>query len=175
MNSIQQAIVWFRRIFHCRGFGIQSPTDYSFVREVVNERSPYYAYSEVGLGDTWLRRKMGRLCLRLANHQQPDVIVDLAGYADYLSAGCRRAVITHDVAAAHGTVLVVASADSIDDELLAACLPGAMLMVEDTGLHSKQWQTVLQQPQATITFDLYYCGIAIFDPQRAKQHYIVNF
>ena len=49
-----------RRIGHCRGFGIQSPTDFMFVREVVNEHWPYYAYTETGKDDNWLRKKMGQ-------------------------------------------------------------------------------------------------------------------
>ena len=175
MNKIQQAFVWLRRIFHCRGFGIQSPTDYSFVRNVVNEHSPYYAYGEVGQGDAWLRRKKGRLLFRLANYVQPDTIVDYAGYADYLSAGCRHAVITHDVVSVNGTSLIVVPAADTSAALLAACQPGSMLVVEDIASHKRQWQTVVQQPRATITFDLYYCGIVSFSPERSKQHYIINF
>lgn len=172
-----QAIVWLRRIRHCRGFGIQSPTDYSFVRDVVNEQRPYYAYGEVGLSDDWLRSKLGRLYLRLANYVQPDVIADLIGYTDYLSAGCRKAAITHSLSSNFGNdpALVVERADDVSPALLLHCGEKTVLVVEDIGTHRWQWQKVEQWPTATVTFDLYYCGIATFNLQRAKQHYIVNF
>lgn len=172
-----QAFVWLKRIRHCRGFGIQSPTDYSFVRDVVNEQRPYYAYGEVGLTDDWLRSKLGRLYFRLANYVQPDVIVDLIGYTDYLSAGCRKAAITKSLSNdfGNGPALVVVRADDVSSALLSHCVDKTMLVVEDIGTHHRQWQTVEQWPAATVTFDLYYCGIATFNPQRAKQHYIVNF
>ena len=95
MNRLHQAWVWLRRIGHCRGFGIQSPTDYRFVRYVVNEHWPYYAYRQTGLNDSPLRRKLGRLYFRLANHLQPGTVVDLLGYDEYLRAGCRKAVVRH--------------------------------------------------------------------------------
>ena len=177
VNRIMQAFVWLKRIRHCRGFGIQSPTDYSFVRDVVNEQRPYYAYSEVGLTDDWLRSKLGRLYLRLANYVQPDVIADLAGYTDYLSAGCRKAAITKSLSNDFGNspALVVVPVDDINPALLSHCGDKTLLVVEDIGTHHRQWQTVVKWPAATVTFDLYYCGIATFNPQRAKQHYIVNF
>ena len=44
MNRARRILTWIRRIRHCRGFGIQSPTDYRFVRNVINENYPYHAY-----------------------------------------------------------------------------------------------------------------------------------
>lgn len=177
VNRMMQAFVWLRRIRHCRGFGIQSPTDYSFVRDVVNEQRPYYAYGEVGLADDWLRSKLGRLYLRLANYVQPAVIADLVGYADYLSAGCRKATIVNSLTdnLGKGPALVIVPADDVTPTLLSCCGEKTMLVVEDIGSHHQQWHTVEQWPAVTVAFDLYYCGIATFNPQRAKQHYIVNF
>ena len=39
--------VWLSRINHCRGFGVQSPSAYAFIRYVVNEHYPYYAYEDL--------------------------------------------------------------------------------------------------------------------------------
>jgi hypothetical protein len=55
----------------------------------------------------------------------------------------------------------------------------AVLVVE--GIHQDKGQlafwrnNVEQAPEVTVTFDLYYCGIAWFDRKRAKQHYKINF
>ena len=39
--------VFLKRLRHCAGFGVQSPTDYAFVREVIYERWPYALYAEL--------------------------------------------------------------------------------------------------------------------------------
>ena len=36
MQRLRHAFVWLMRIGHCRGFGVQSPTDYWLVRYVIN-------------------------------------------------------------------------------------------------------------------------------------------
>ena len=87
MNRLHHVLVWLSRIQYCRGFGIQSPTDYRFVRYVINEHWPYYAYEALGQNDDWLRRKLGLLYFRLANERQPKTIVDWVGFHDYLQAG----------------------------------------------------------------------------------------
>ena len=82
-------LVWLSRIHCCRGFGIQSPTDYAFVRYVVNEHWPYYAYDVLHEAD-WLREKLGRLYFRLANWRQPTVILS-DDYQQWWHAGCKKA------------------------------------------------------------------------------------
>lgn len=76
MTQLKHWLVWLSRIHHSWGFGIQSPTDYAFVRYVVNEHWPYYAYENL-LDDDWMQQKLGRLYFRLANWRQPNrMIVD---------------------------------------------------------------------------------------------------
>ena len=48
MQRLRHAFVWLKRIGHCRGFGVQSPTDYWLVRYVINEHWPYYQYASLG-------------------------------------------------------------------------------------------------------------------------------
>ena len=90
MQRLRHAFVWLMRIGHCRGFGVQSPTDYWLVRYVINEHWPYYQYVTLGEGDEWLTRKLGLLYFRLANWLQPHKI-ESDGYQQYLQAGCRKA------------------------------------------------------------------------------------
>mgnify|MGYP007122042827 CR=1 FL=1 len=190
MNRLQQSWVWLRRIAHCRGFGIQSPTDYRFVRYVVNEHWPYYAYAELGESDDWLRRKLGRLYFRLANYLQPDTIVDLVGMKEYLRAGCRRASISttfNDLQAsglraqrrqdAGGSTpqLILVPAEVNVSQLMESAGEHTALVVQNIWQHPKAWKKVLNDSRPTVTFDLYYCGIVFFTPKRTRQNYIVNF
>ena len=65
--------VWLSRINHCRGFGVQSPSAYAFIRYVVNEHYPYYAYEDLRKQHadvSGVRLKLCRLYLRLANYAQ---------------------------------------------------------------------------------------------------------
>ncbi|MCR4602061.1 MAG: hypothetical protein K5683_00835 [Prevotella sp.] len=174
MNRLQQASVWLRRIGHCQGFGIQSPSDYRFVRYVVNEHWPYYAYAELGKDDDWLRQKLGRLYFRLANFLQPALISDMLGYQDYLKAGCHKATIQTQYS--NNANLTLAPGDTNASELQPDNDNGCqVLVIQDIWNHPTIWKKILADSRATITYDLYYCGIAFFNPERNKQHYIVNF
>lgn len=174
MNIITRILVWTSRIGHCRGFGIQSPTDYQFVRYVVNEHWPYYAYQHLGKSDGWLKSKLGRLYLRLANWRQPSVIVDQAGAADYLNAGCRKAVITGQPGDS-SIEMALLPVDSDCLPILERCADGSLVVVQDIYKKKDAWQAVTTHERATICFDLYYCGIVISDSHRTKQSYIINF
>ena len=44
MKSLSE---YLSRIGKSRGFGIQSPWAYSFVKDVISEKLPYYAYSDI--------------------------------------------------------------------------------------------------------------------------------
>ncbi len=176
MNRLHRLFVWLCRINHCRGFGIQSPTDYRFVRYVVNEQWPYYAYEKLDAEASWLDRKLGHLCLRLANALQPTDVVDRAGAAPYLLAGCRKARVADDFCpdTAYGLAVV-----DVDDERLEQAVDLAeghsVLMVRCIWRNPQRWQQLVGNPRTVVTFDLYYCGIAFFDTRRAKHNYIVNF
>ena len=88
---------WFLRCRYSRGFGIQSPSAYSFVRYVINEHYPYYAYTalEEEMSERSRSfRKMGRLVFRLANHWQPQyVVMGDYDFAPYAYAGCNSTLV----------------------------------------------------------------------------------
>ena len=171
-NQLKAASVWLRRIGHCRGFGIQSPSDYWLVRYVINEHWPYYQYETLGQNDDWLTRKLGRLFFRIANWRQPAVIESNA-YREYLQAGCRKAVW------GESSELVVLSLEGDWRSRLSYIYnkvsADSVLIV--TGLSKARdiWREIVNDEQAVLTFDLYYCGIVLFDKKRNKQNYIVNF
>lgn len=172
MIWLMRPIVWLCRIGHCRGFGIQSPTDYWLVRYVINEHWPYYQYDSVGFDDDWLTRKLGRLYFRLSNWLQP-TIIESDHYRDYLKAGCNKSVF------GDSSELICISLENDYRYRLSNILYKAndttVLVVEGIWKDTSFWRDIVNDERTGITFDLYYCGIVMFDKNRHKQNYIVNF
>ena len=170
-------LVWLSRIHCCRGFGIQSPTDYAFVRYVVNEHWPYYAY-DVLREDDWLREKLGRLYFRLANWRQPTVILS-DDYQQWWHAGCKKAKCMSNLSPLAPCPLPLAriTIDQWADfqSLLPHCDQQSVLVIEDIRHNWPLWQEIARSPQTGTTFDLYYCGIVFFDAKRFKHNYKINF
>ena len=171
-NQLKAASVWLRRIGHCRGFGIQSPSDYWLVRYVINEHWPYYQYERLGQDDDWLTRKLGRLCFRIANWRQPAVI-ESSAYREYLQAGCRKAVW------GESSELMVLSLEGDWRSRLSYIYnkvsADSVLVVTGLSKARDVWREIVNDERAVLTFDLYYCGIVLFDKKRDKKNYIVNF
>jgi hypothetical protein len=174
-NQLKAAGVWLRRIGHCRGFGIQSPSDYWLVRYVINEHWPYYQYERLGRNDDWLTRKQGRLCFRIANWRQPTTILT-NGYQRWFQAGCRSAHILSDLGdetlqLAHIEIEQCAQLE----ELYTHCQQESVIIVEGIHRDWNAWHAIEKDVRVGTTFDLYYCGIVFFDVQRYKHHYRINF
>ena len=174
-SKIKSLWVWLLRWRYTRGFGIQSPIDYSFVRYVINEHWKYYAYSRLGKDDDWLRRKLGRLYFRIANWKQPKVI-ESTGYHDYLKAACK------DVTFGTSTEMIIISVTDSDNDRIVDIYnrikEDSLLIVEDINADEtarKRWNMIVNNELAGVSFDLYYCGIVFFDRKRYKQTYRINF
>ena len=171
-ERLKAVAVWLRRIGHCRGFGIQSPSDYWLVRYVINEHWPYYQYETLGRDDDWLTRKMGRLLFRISNWRQPSVI-ESSDYRDYLQAGCRKAVW------GESSELMVLPLDTDGRSRLSYIYnkvsADSVLIVTGLGKARDAWRDIVSDQRAILTFDLYYCGIVLFDKKMHKKNYIVNF
>ena len=179
MNRLKSWLVWLSRIRHSRGFGIQSPTDYAFVRYVVNEHWPYYAYDELHEAH-WLRQKLGRLYLRLANWRQPSSVLS-DDYQQWFHAGCHHSDITpltsyikHPASPIQLARIPIDQWDSFEP-LLAQCDEQTVLVVEDIWRQPQRWQQIARDARTGTTFDLYYCGIVLFDTKRYKHNYTINF
>lgn len=208
MSRLKMVAVWLSRINHCRGFGVQSPSAYAFIRYVVNEHYPYYAYDDlrkqhVDVSD--VRLKLCRLYLRLANYAQAAQWLWCGEPGDaersYVNSGCshtRQSVADADSAlptpdAAQPTVAVIPLSapdatrrtlalrfvETADEARRLSEAPHSktMLVVEGIGHDAPAadiWRQLTADSRVSVTFDLYYCGIAFFD-SRYKQDYIVNF
>ena len=172
MNIIHRSWVWLGRIHRCMGFGIQSPKDYDFVRGVVNERWPYYAYETIRTKGWW-QRKMGRLFLRLANWRRP-VMMEHDDYEAWWKAGCRDICWVERGTLEH---VELARCDIADDwdSIASKCDSRSVVVVEHLWRDWQQWHRIEQDERVGTTFDLYYCGIVLFDKERFPHHYKVNF
>ena len=174
MNPLKRWLVWLSRIHKCQGFGIQSPTDFDFVRTVVNEHSPYYAYDEIETAD-WFQRHLGQLYLRIANWRQPTTILT-NGYQRWFQAGCRSAHILSDLddetlQLAHIEIEQCAQLE----QLYTHCQQESVIIVEGIHRDWNAWHAIEKDVRVGTTFDLYYCGIVFFDVQRYKHLYRINF
>ena len=191
LDDIRRIMVWVARSPHSRGFGVQSPWAYRFVRYVINEHYPYYAYgrlaSEFGLSGNV--RRLFELYFRISNFLRPQLVADCGTRSDafsgYVAAGCNRA-------------RVVACAGVIPDGMPPADMarfspsphlrghyaalaekagPQSLFIIEGIGHNAaarRLWREVKADPRTGVTFDLYYCGIVFFDKKRFKQNYIIK-
>ena len=182
---------WIHRMGYSRGFGVQSPSAYSFIRYVLTEHYPYYAYDELKMrfkSSDHATKKKGRLYFRLANYAQASHWFDYHSaeqpYAAYVHEGCRKTVfqaidgktipnafriarlsMTEDYQAVYEALCKVATDDSI-------------LILEGINANKDTkafWKRVQESQKATRTYDLFLCGIIVFDTSKHKHHYIVNF
>ena len=181
MAQLKRWLVWLSRIHKCQGFGIQSPTDFDFVRSVVNEHGLYYAYDELQ-ADNWLQRKLGELYLRVANWRQPATILT-NDYQSWFKAGCRSAHITNH----NSQFSILNSQFSIElarieieqhvqlEGLYPHCNQQSVIIVEGIWRNWDAWHAIEHDSRTGTTFDLYYCGIVYFDTQRYKHNYRINF
>jgi hypothetical protein len=53
--------------------------------------------------------------------------------------------------------------------------PRSVLVVTGISKVRRLWRQIVDDERTGITFDLYYCGIVMFDKKRHKRNYIVNF
>ena len=172
MNQIERIFIWLRRIHRSYGFGIQSPTDYSFVRYVINEHWPYYAYDSL-TDDDWLVQKLGRLYFRLANWRRPQQMLP-DGYIKYWGAGCHSTRFTADIERVELARLDIEDVN-LYELLLPKCNEQSVMVVENIYANWARWQDIVRDDRAGTTFDLYYCGIVFFDKNRYNNHYTINF
>ncbi|WP_297220600.1 hypothetical protein [uncultured Prevotella sp.] len=192
--KVQRYLHWLRRIKYCRGFGVQSPSAYRFIRYVINEHYPYYAYDELRKElprlDSLTRKRM-ELYFRISNYRQASLWLDYSRRDDtiatYVWRGC-NATRVRNIADSQQPV----SGDKIEvlricpiagcESLLAAALKQAddrtLFVIEDIGYNDtakRMWHTLLESDLTSVSYDLYYLGIAFFDRKRYKANYVVNF
>ena len=190
LSRLRRGVLWVSRAKYCRGFGIQSPWAYRFVRYVINEHWPYYAYDDLRRQYPRLslrERKLCELYLRIANYQQATEAELLGDVSDatraYLRAGCRqmRLVPGDGMAGRPFALAIVAFGQQMETQalgLMERATDHSVLIVE--GIHRNAaarqgWMRMRQDERVRVSFDLYYCGLLFFDKKKHKCNYKINF
>ena len=81
---------WINRKRHNRGFGIQSPSAFFFITQVLKERLPYYAYPALDnvAGGGRARKRHLRELFRITNYQHPNNCISIGA----VDAACAMAL-----------------------------------------------------------------------------------
>ena len=168
---------------------MQSPFGYSFIRYVINEHYPYYAYADLEKSMPYIdkcTRKLGKLYFRIANNLQPKVIYDYCptsdAYNEYFRAGCKKAMIVDSVKDYSEVGLArITLTDTCRDEiekLLNGGNENLVIIIENIYRDEKSkalWKNLISDNRTGITFDLYYAGLIFLDKSYYKMNYVVNF
>ena len=81
------------RYRHNKGYGIQSPSSFFFVTQVLKERYPYYAYLEldsIAKACHEMSDKQCRLLFRIANYLKPTHCITVESVTAACAIGCAR-------------------------------------------------------------------------------------
>lgn len=170
------------------GFGVQSPSDYYFVRNVIYERAPYYAYETLDAKHkacSYMERKKAKLAFRVANFAHPSRVYYIgepsALMADYLNAARKDGFVTIKDMAELQHLWQTTNEEAIHEggrsllENGCSLHEGDVFIIDDIANGNREaWQKLVNQPRL-VSFDLYYMGVAIYHERRFSEVHIVNF
>lgn len=186
MQLFRPPWIWLARFRQRRGYGIHSPFAFDFVRGVVLESWPYYAYSTLARLHPWWVRALHlrplaccRLLFRLANYAHPATVRLVAASPEERAYILAAVPSAREVETPAADLVFLGSGHMADaDDIVPQMPPHGLLIVEGI-CHDRHatavWHALQNHPQTGITFDLYTYGIIFFDRSRHKQHYIINF
>lgn len=197
---------WCKRVKHRSGFGVQSPTDYFFIRNVIYEKSPYYAYAKLAKRkfdyyQPHYRTKIDRLLFRLANHFQPDNIIEVGldnGEALTYMKAAKPSALTIPIRSRNKEKTIKQFEEQIATQQTIGCLhiartkyyreifekampalgPDSYVIIADIHKDKERlnwWKELVEDKRTIITYDLYDIGIILFTEKRHKESYTVNF
>jgi hypothetical protein len=96
---------WINRQRHNRGYGVQSPSAFFFVTQVLRERLPYYAYQALdkAVGGNRTDKNHFRELFRITNYLQPDNCISAGSATGACTMLLARPGAAHYAVAATGT------------------------------------------------------------------------
>lgn len=190
---------WINRKRHNRGFGIQSPSAFHFVTQVLKEPLHYYSYKKidrVAKSDGTQGKEYYRRLFRVANNFKPESIIIVgnkcnAAKTALIEARSNAATITiesGDTAQLQATLQAQKGAVLIyigECNNYAACGNAAIEQAKsDTvviieGIQQIRekalwWESAIKSPRTVVTYDLYSAGILLFDKEKQKQNYTLK-
>jgi hypothetical protein len=185
---------------HAKGYGVQSPAAYQFVRQVLF--APSDSAVSAAIGNQWPHmdrrtRRLGQLYYRLARHLQPGLIVDFATAPDacraYMAAGCPDAVVQavppgrpfadySELVQQLGTIDLarITLADGCDgfvESALDNASAASVFIIENIwrdDLSRLWWDELRHDERVSVSYDLYLCGLLTFNPKLYKRTYLLN-
>ena len=141
------------RMPRTRGFGVQSPTAYSFLRKVVNEK--------------------GFLRIYCQTH---------AGISSYPQDAPRQKRLLFRIRTVCPNVVELSASSLLKGEdfqqFLCNVSDDTVLVVTDINLdaeYRKVWLRFVTDNRTILTFNLVDCGIVFFDKTKYKQNFNVNY
>ena len=193
--KLKALCVWLQRMKYIQGFGIQSPSAFSFDRKVINDHTSYPIYAEVkdDVNLNFTERKKARLLYRINRFVQANKFcfcpTKISRYEAYIKAACSTTLT--QAADKWGKIDAETTPNDTAIYFLTACKQSktfyerlriaingqSFVMVDNikqTAEAKAFWQEIVDDERVSFSFDLYYIGIAFFD-KRPKQNYIINF
>ncbi len=190
VTRIFRWLVWLSRIHRCQGFGVQSPSDFRFVREVINchTHHPDYTLLDGEMPETkGIERKLCRLYYRLADSRKPETVVNFgenehAPSTVYMAKGCSQSRINSSFESKEVADLMrirlCGDCEQAYEEAIEHAGQQSVLVLEGIKRGRKErrlWRKAEKDERTGVTFDLYYAGIVFFDKKRYKENYTINF
>jgi hypothetical protein len=166
------------------GFGVQSPSAYSFINNVINEKYLYYAYQklnylfpEISDGE----RRLLQFYFRVVNFSQPSSWIDVCAPSEmmqqYVSEGCHHTQYESNTTLSEidhfDIVRIKDDNEEIVSHLLDIATHKSILIVE--GIYTSKdmsvlWKKLILDNRVRVSYDLLDCGLLFFD-NKTKQHY----
>ncbi len=142
------------RIPRTRGFGVQSPTAYTILRTVLNEKGFLKVHNALlvsqSLSYPFSASRQERLLFRLRFYNR-DMHVSSA--RNLVTTGAYESLFA---SLSVRSVLVVEGINEGDDE-------------------RNVWSRILADSRSVLSFDLLNCGVVFFDKTKIKQNFKVNY
>ena len=161
-----------QRWWHRHGFGVQSPWAYEFVTDALYDQHRYYAFDTLKGSNS--DEQLFRICLWL----RPRHLL-CAGEKDSAVEHINAAYRTLDDKQKSDLTILYFAADRTG-EISKAFQGGwidekTCIIIE--GIRNKEtrslWQSLVDSPLTTSTFDLGDRGILFFNKERQKQNYLL--
>ena len=191
---LRRQLAWLYRWPRALGFGIQPPWAYYFVTQVVNDRTDYKAYrvlQEAMPTDSSASLRLARLLFRFARAESLTHwwirTSHAALYGRYIQAGYPPSKLLsgelgdgEDASLVPDVYLVHLEEDWMSGFLRFIAQPrnGTFFIVEGISLnrHCRRiWKEMVARCRHYLTFDLFDCGIILYDQTKTIGHYRLIF